>query len=309
VTSTLLDQLLLVAVLLLGAGFAFYYILRRRLHARLASLREAVGESPAYADDRAHNLLALARSEAATLKRGGADVHVAEGAIADAERALRRGEYDDAHHSARRAHELLLAQRASGSPLLLVPAPSRSMPNSPPGSDPASRPNSPTPAPGAAVSGDGSAAPPRLAKNRAESRFQISLLQEEIERSSKEVGGASGVADARTGSADAQAAYDRADYTEALRLALRARRALGTHIESLPAPLTRIPPSPTPSPSASASTPSGTEPCATCGRPLKSTDRFCRSCGTAKAPTACASCGTALEVGDRFCAGCGASVT
>jgi hypothetical protein len=308
VTSLLIDELILVALLLLGVGFGLYYILHRRLKARLAQLREAVGESPKHADDRAHNLLVLARSEAATLKRNGADVHIAESAIADAESALLHGEYEDANRAARRAHELLLAQRASGSPLLLAPAVSRSMPNSAPKPDPTTRPNG-TPAPtGTVAISPEPGSPPRLAKNRAESRFQINLLLEEIERAGNAPGGSPGVAEARTGATVAQAAYDRTDYTEALRLALRARRALGTQIESLPAPLTRIPPTPAIPASAAASTPSGTEPCSSCGRPLKTTDRFCRSCGTAKAPTACAACGTPLEAGDRFCAGCGAPV-
>ncbi|HXQ93978.1 MAG TPA: hypothetical protein VN864_02260, partial [Thermoplasmata archaeon] len=223
-SSLLFGQLILVAVLLLGVGFGLYYILSRRLKARLAQIRESIGESPNFADDRAHNLVVLARSEAAALKRVGADVHVAETALDDAEGALKRGEYDDATRSARRAHELLLAQKAAGSPLLLAPAPSRSMPKSSPASDPTPRTNrSPDPvAPGDGTGEAGS--PPRLAKNRAESRFQIGLLNEEIGSSAPESRGSPGIAEAKNGSAEAQAAYDRADYTEALRLALRARR-------------------------------------------------------------------------------------
>jgi len=310
VTSSLLfGQLILVAVLLLGVGFGLYYILSRRLKARLAQIRESIGESPNFADDRAHNLVVLARSEAAALKRGGADVHVAETALDDAEGALKRGEYDDATRSARRAHELLLAQKAAGSPLLLAPAPSRSMPKSSHAADPAPRTNrSPDPIAAGESAGD-TGSPPRLAKNRAESRFQIGLLNEEIGSAGRGAGESPGIAEAKTGAAEAQAAYDRTDYTEALRLALRARRALGTRIESLPAPLTRIPPSPSGPGATASSTPSGTEPCGTCGRPLKTADRFCRSCGTAKAPTACGACGTALDPGDRFCAGCGAPVS
>ncbi len=311
-TVPLLFELVLAALVVIGVAGGLLYILKRRLSAKIAALRHSVGEaSPEHADDQSYNLLELARAEAATLKRTGADVHVAEAAIADGDRALRRRDFDDATRSARRAHELLVAQRSEGSPLLLASASpaSRSMPTSAPGPGAAPRPNSLPDSPVAPVlgtaSGDG-APVPRLAKNRAESRFQMSLLAEEIGTASNDPEGATRVPDARKGAADAQTAYDRADYTESLRLALRARRALGTRIETLPPPLTRIPPTPTPVNPASTGGPAGTEPCSTCGRPLKPTDKFCRSCGTAKAPTACAACGTPLDAGDRFCAGCGA---
>jgi hypothetical protein len=310
VTIPLVDELVLVALFVIGAAAGLLYILNRRLKSRIASLRESLGDgSPEYADDRSFNLLAIARAEAATLRRNGVDVHVAEAAIADGERALRRRDYEDATRSARRAHELLVAQRIEGSTAAPAasPPPSRSMPTSPPGQGPAPTPNSLPDSPVAPVpaAAAGEPAPaPRLAKNRAESRFQMSLLKEEIDAAAKEGPEGSAVTEARKGALDAQSAYDRADYTESLRLALRARRSLGARIETLPPPLTRIPPTPAPVPSAAG--PSGTEPCGTCGRPLKASDKFCRSCGTAKVPTACAACGTPLEPGDRFCAGCGA---
>ncbi|MCI4326474.1 MAG: zinc ribbon domain-containing protein [Thermoplasmata archaeon] len=307
----LLDELVLFALVIIVFAGGLLYILNRRLKARIAKLREAVGDGTVHVDDRSYNLLALARSELAALRRDGVDVHVAAAAIADAERAMARRDFDDAARSARRAHELLVAQRAGMAPSPPPSTPSRSMPTSSPSRTPDPRPNAPADAPLAPVPTDaaGEAPPaPRLAKNRAESRFQMSLLGEEVTAAARDHPDATGLAEARKGAANAQAAYDRTEYTESLRLALRARRALGTRIEALPAPLTRIPPTLASVPPGTASGPAGTEPCVSCGRPLQASDKFCRSCGTAKAPTACAACGTPLEGGDRFCAGCGAPV-
>jgi hypothetical protein len=315
VSVPLLDELVLFALVIIVFAAGLLYIVSRRLKARIAKLREAVGDGSLHVDDRSYNLLALARSEAAALRRDGVDVHVAEAAIADAERSIARRDYADAARSARRAHELLVAQRRGTAPSpspTPTPTPaSRSMPTSSPSRAPDPWPNAPAdpllgPAPVDAAGGTPPA--PRLAKNRAESRFQMSLLAEEVAAASHDRADAPGLPEARKGAADAQAAYDRADYTESLRLALRARRALGTRIEALPPPLTRIPPNPAPGSPGAAPGPAGTEPCVSCGRPLKAADKFCRSCGTAKTPTACAACGTPLDAGDRFCAGCGAPV-
>ncbi|MFI5415127.1 MAG: zinc ribbon domain-containing protein, partial [Candidatus Lutacidiplasmatales archaeon] len=149
---------------------------------------------------------------------------------------------------------------------------------------------------------------PRLAKNRAESRFQIGLLNEELAEAAQTRPADSAVPDAQKASAEAQSAYDRAEYTDAMRLALRGRRKLGTRIESLPPPNTRIPPTPPAMVPVALDGPAGTAPCIQCGRPLKAADRFCRSCGTPKAPTACPSCGTSIELGDRFCPACGVTI-
>lgn len=154
----------------------------------------------------------------------------------------------------------------------------------------------------------GEAVVPRLAKNRAESHFQLSLLNEEIAAASESRPNDAALPDARSASTEAQSAYDRGDYTDAMRLALRGRRKLGTRIETLPPPTTRIPPTPPAMVPQAVTGPSGTAPCLRCGRPLKPADRFCRGCGTPKAPTACPACGTAVDEGDRFCPACGTTV-
>ncbi|MCI4356716.1 MAG: zinc ribbon domain-containing protein [Thermoplasmata archaeon] len=305
----LIAELLVAAIGVIALAAGLLWILRRRLNARIAALRSQLGDSPEFTDDRSYNLLRIARSEADVLARQGVDVQAAREILAEADAALRRRDFDGALSAARRAHDLLVRLREGPSIPNRMPPASRSMTSTPPQRDPASTPNapfvdaSPGPAPSA---GDAPVTPaPRLAKNRAESHFQIRLLGEEIARGAPEGAPTGALAEAQRGAADAQHAYDAGEYTEALKLALRTRRRLGAPIESLPAPTTRIPPTPAP---VAPSGPSGTEPCATCGRPLKLSDRFCRACGATRSPTTCPKCSTPLEPGDRYCAGCGAAV-
>jgi len=309
VNSNLIVELLVAAVVVIAIAGGLLLILRRRLNARLAALRTKLGDPPEFKDDRSYNLLRIARSEAEVLARQGVDVQPAEEILAEADAALRRRDFDGALSDARRAHELLVGLRDRPSIPSRASPPSRSMTTSPAKRDPAPTPNAPfvdaAPGPASAAGGDPDAPAPRLAKNRAESHFQIRLLREEIARGAPEASPAGAVEEAQSGADAAQQAYDAGEYTDALRLALRSRRKLGAPIESLPAPTTRIPPTPAALP---ASSPMGTEPCPTCGRPLKSSDRFCRGCGTARSPTACPNCSTPLEPGDKFCAGCGAAV-
>ena len=307
--SNLIAELLVAAVGVIALAAALLWILRRRLNARIAALRAQVGDSPEFTDDRSYNLLRIARSEAEVLARQGVDVQAAQEILAEADASLRRRDFDAALSAARRAHELLVRLRERPSVPNRAASTSRSMTSSPDRRDPAATPNAPfaDASPGPTASGGGDPAPPapRLAKNRAESHFQIRLLREEIARGAPEASPAGAVAEAQRGADEAQRDYDAGEYTEALKVALRSRRKLGAPIESLPAPTTRIAPTPAAVP---ATSPSGTAPCATCGRPLKSSDRFCRACGASRSPTTCPSCSTPLEPGDQYCAGCGASV-
>jgi RNA polymerase subunit RPABC4/transcription elongation factor Spt4 len=305
-------ELIAVAVVLIAFVGGLFYIANRRLKARLAELRGESAGSAEFTDDRSYNLIRLARAEAETLKRQGVDVHVAEAALADADAAMRQRNYDMAVLDARRAHEILVGLRDGPKPRPgtgASPPSSTSRSMTPPTPPPASptRPNQSPAIPDELPAADAPPAP-RLAKNRAESHFQIKLLNEELAAAGTSRPNDPSLAEGTTASQDAQIAYDRGDYTEAMRLALRGRRKLGTRIEALPPPNTRIPPTPPALAPVALGGPAGMAPCVQCGRPLKASDRFCRACGTPKAPSACPSCGTAIEEGDRFCPACGATV-
>jgi RNA polymerase subunit RPABC4/transcription elongation factor Spt4 len=312
-TSQSVYQLIVVALVVVVLGAGLLFVVRRRFKARIAALRGQTDGPAEFADDRSYNLLRIARAEADTLKRQGVDVRVAEAALADAEASMRHRDYDIAVLNARRAHDLLvgLRQHPPTAPPVVSPArSSHSMTPPVPNRAPSDLPNDRTPLDADVPDGaPGPEAPvPRLAKNRAESHFQIGLLDEELSVAGGTRPDDDAVREAQASRSDAQAAYDRGDYTEAMRLALRGRRKLGARIETLPPPNTRIPPTPPPVAPSQLGGPSGTVPCVQCGRPLKSADRFCRACGTPKAPTACPSCGTAVDEGDRFCPACGATM-
>jgi RNA polymerase subunit RPABC4/transcription elongation factor Spt4 len=305
-------ELIAVALILIVAVGGLFLLARRKLKARIAELREQTDGPVEFSDDRSYNLLRIARAEAETLKRQGVDVKVPEARLEDAEAAMRRRNYDLAAADARRAHELLVGLRAHPVPLpgtgmVAASSPSRSMTPPTPARTPLDPTNEPSEPP-EGVSVPDAPPVPRLAKNRAESRFQISLLNEELATAGTSRPNDAAVAEGKVASAEAQSAYDRTEYTEALRLALRGRRKLGARIESLPPPNTRIPPTPPALAPVALGAPAGMAPCVQCGRPLKASDRFCRGCGTPRAPTACPSCGTAVDEGDRFCPACGATV-
>jgi Double zinc ribbon len=151
--------------------------------------------------------------------------------------------------------------------------------------------------------------PNRPPKNKMESHFQLSLVQDELDRARQTKSGSAQFKEADQLRNDGQAAYDRQDYTEALRLALKSRRTLGTRIEALPL----SPASTVGDPGAPRTTGGVAEPptfgrkCARCGRIAAATDEFCRGCGAPITPALCSSCGAPLLAGDRFCGKCGAT--
>ncbi len=113
----------------------------------------------------------------------------------------------------------------------------------------------------------------------------------------------------------AQSAFDKGDYTEAFRLALRGRRTLGGTVESLPAVPGATGTAARASTNGNATTPdavqtaesvAGSERCPDCGYPALSGDVFCRGCGRPRAPLTCPSCGAPRVGGEAFCGRCGA---
>jgi hypothetical protein len=308
VETNLIAQLLTVAVVVLAGFAALAYLLVRRMKRRVAALRSELSGSPEFADDRTYNLVRIARSEAGILRQRGVDVQAATDLLDEAEAAMRKHDSGTGIDAARRAHEMLVRLRDRANVYPVAAPPIRSMSSSPTTRDPPNAPNSPSRPPSGTSTDDGSAPAPRLAKNHAESHFQLRLLTEELGREGTGRAGDPALAEAREGAKDAQAAYDRGDYTEALRLALRGRRKLGASIETVAPPTHRIAPTPPAVVPAAESSAAGTIPCASCGRPLKGSDKFCRACGTSRTPTACPLCATPFEAGDQFCPGCGAAV-
>lgn len=296
-----------------------------RLRRRRKQLAAELSDAPEIKEDRAHNQIRLASSEADILERAGVDVTRPRDLLAQARTRLDRRDVEEAISLARSAHEaLILAKRGSSSVppssegratfghRLAAPTPRPGPgPDSPPapllafptlGSTGVEEPVSELPPAGSGV---------RLPKNRVESHFQLTLLVEEIEKSRTANPLEPTVAEAEGLRGQAQQAYGAGDYTDALRLALKGRRKLGTRIEALPP--SAGPTAPIPPEEATARTgPKAAEAqvnCPRCGRPNRPSDRFCRACGAPRQLSKCPRCGTPAAESDQFCGGCGSPLS
>jgi tetratricopeptide (TPR) repeat protein len=148
----------------------------------------------------------------------------------------------------------------------------------------------------------------KLPKNYLESKFIICSVRDILEQSGAEQRNA----DAEESLRQADEAFQKEDYTEALKLALRAKRALDGGAEAIgpienkpvttDAQVERLPPQPR-----SLKEPS--KNCVRCGASLTEEDVYCRKCGLKvdRSPK-CAACGEKLAEDDIFCRKCGNQV-
>jgi Double zinc ribbon len=300
--STLL--LFVVATVLVVVVVATFVYLARRLKRRRDQILTELAGKPQLVQDRAFNRLAMARREVELLERTGADTTRAHELIAQAQGAFDMHQYPRAYELAQSAHESLVVVRRRGSDAWAPTSPLASpLSRSPPGAGTGAGASSPSP-PAAT-----------LPRNRAESQFQLRLLDQEVRVAQSDRPREGATLEASNLQKQAQGAFDRGDFTDAFRLALRARRGLGGKVEALPplpGAVTAGAGLPTPAsldPAAVAEGVAGGERCPNCGYPSRSEDTFCRGCGTPRTPTTCPSCGAHRGRSDTFCGRCGARFT
>ncbi len=162
-------------------------------------------------------------------------------------------------------------------------------------------------------------------KDYMESRFMLTALKNDLAAMPAERQSSPEVKEAGNWAQKGQACFDRKDYTESLRFAMRGRRLLGgagiatisvgagTVVDSPPSeasPTSLRSSAPPPSAVVPGEAPSPTARvklvCERCGRNNAPSDRFCRSCGAPVSPPKCPRCQKPVEPDDRFCHGCGA---
>jgi len=346
---------LLVGAVLLGVSAILFLIwFERYMRSRLAR-RQQRTEHSEEAEDAAYNRVDSAGIFADRMAREGYDVRTIQEILASARMDLVAGKYQEAHAKARKAQEELLRIRETG--IKVSPAASNPSPDSkdPPGvsqdppvarelAAPVGKPDfpgtPPTPSQLPEYSedneimdegGDEASNPPSrktIPKNMLEARFQLRRLGEDLQRF--EAQGQSQkpeFREAQRWQAQAQAAFDRKEYTEALRLGLRGRRRLvPEEVETIALTPGTVVESPPTEPVLTAQRSSGPplepevevdpyrgpqnarSPCPRCGRENRPMDRFCRGCGVSLAPMRCPRCKAELEPNDRFCASCGSPV-
>ena len=293
---------LAIAVVFAVVVVALLLLMIRRLRQRRAQLLHELRDRPELVQDRAFNRIAMARKEADLLARQGGDVGRARETIAEAQAAFDNKNFEKAYQSAQVAHETLV--NASGTRRLPGATTGTLFPSATPESPPPTSDPSPAPTPVA------------IPRNRAESQFQLRILGQEIEAAQGKRPRARQTVEAAELRTRAQAAYDRAEFTEAFRLALKGRRALGGSVEGLPPTaathadgpaLTSAGAGPGPAdPARTAEAVSGGQRCPECGYPALPGDAFCRGCGTPRTPSVCGQCGAPRTVSDTFCGRCGA---
>jgi hypothetical protein len=292
--STELLGLLAALLILVAVGVLLFLVVRARIARRKRALSDDIASSEARIEERAFNQLKIDESEIAVLQREGIDVTRARGQLAEAQRAFDRRDFFSAYQSARLCHDRLVAQRRT--------------PTSP---DPGAF-TLADPLEGPALGADGApagavpAAPPPP-RNRMESRFQLSLLTEELADAGRSRPSDPALPSAQRLAADARAQADRGEYTDALGTALKARRLLGGRVESIKPSLAAAAAAEPTGPARAA--PPGPDPgsCSRCGRAMRPTDGFCRGCGAPRGAGRCGRCGTPMEPNDQFCPACGAA--
>lgn len=297
------DVPLVVALVLLAVilGVVGYYVIMR-LRRRRQALSIELENSRELVEDRAFNQIQLTTAAANNLGARGVDVTKIRGLIDEAERASQRGDHDTALALARSAQESLARVQQSGATRLPVAPRTPPSVGAPAFSTMVALPPQGTNADDPLPEETTSPPAPRLPRNKVESHFQITLLTEEIGRTGGAPTAGTAASEASALRDQAQAASDRGDFTEALRLAVKGRRRIGGRLETLPAT------------AATAAADHAEERddvlvCGGCGEKLRPSDRFCRYCGTLRGPARCPSCGAPADEDGKFCAKCGASLS
>lgn len=144
----------------------------------------------------------------------------------------------------------------------------------------------------------------KLPQNYLESKFMIETARMCIDAASQQ---GVDIIEAERTLAVARECYDRTEYTEALKHALRAKKTAEgqkapPRAEAKPPEVKREEPEEPMRPPAEAA-------CGSCGRPVDESDNFCRKCGAEiiRVPK-CPSCGLEVDENDAFCRRCGAKL-
>ncbi len=263
--------ILIVAVLIVAA--VAYLQLRY-----IRSKKEVKLEGVMDADD-AYNAVVTTRAVATSLRAAGRDTTDADVLIYQAENAYERREFANSIDLASRAKTAL--RNCKEKDLLSCPAP-------PPGADKGGDESKEVPA----------HAVTKLPANYLESKFVIDTVRSGLPEATPEVR-----EEAQRSLDLAQASFDSENYVEALKQAMKAKRALGGGEKAEKArPVAVIKETPKPPVAARSGS------CRSCGVDLGPADEFCHACGAGQGTRACPSCSQEASSDDVFCRKCGTKI-
>ncbi len=257
------------------------WIRNRRMKKRLASGGSA-GRGKASLRDEAHNALITGRAIARTLERSGGSMPGTWSQLEEAQLAYDRGNYRVCVDLVDRAKESMKAERLSREKK----------------GDLAKLESSATPRGEEEVLTKEYIAK-ELPENFIQAKFSLNVAGEQMEECRNK---AMDTEAAALVLQDAEQAFERKDYTTALKLAVRCKNLLGDATGSLEtiAPEEEV---------IEITEEQLKFRCEGCGELLIEGDGFCRKCG-AKVPKAleCEKCGKVADMDDKFCRGCGSEL-
>lgn len=298
------DKMILIAVLAIVMIFVLYFEARvmrgKTKDARKASMKK----------DEAYNSILTTRSVMNVVERQGRDVSAVKEHLSNAKDAMTRGEYESCMRLCDKAKEELT--RAKCAPA----ARSRQPQNEEESQDHLEKfaesilaASKATPS----TRGDeykGTKLSDDKGGNYMSAKFEMNTARSEISRAAAE---GRDVFKAERLAQEADSVFASGDYTRALSLALKARKAAGTgaQTEAIPLRATRDENIPEPPPDVEdveeMETASGR--CHRCGAPMHSDDTFCPKCGAkAVKERRCPGCGVEPREGDSFCRKCGSRI-
>ena len=292
------EKLILIAVLAIVMIFVLYFEFRvmrgRARTSRNVSIRR----------DEAFNAVLTCRSVMNVLERQGSNVTEARSMVDRAKRHMDRGEYETAIDLCDRAREELTRSRSGGPPRKQLAPREEGRELEFVAEEIVSERG---PRVRADESYQGTKLEPQSGPNYLVAKFEIGTASDEISRATQEGMDTSSAADLLK---SAQAEFDSGNYTKALSLAVKAKKAASPRATEETIPLRKVPKSMAPDMEMDYEAQDVVDVCSSCGSSLDSDDDFCGSCGAKRAKArVCNVCGREAAGGDKFCRKCGARVS
>lgn len=291
------EKLVLLAILAALMIFVLYFEFRvmrgRAKSSRKIELRK----------DEAHNAILTCRSVMNVLERQGSDVSEARTLVNKARTHMDRGEHEIAIELCERAREELTNARSSARP---AEAPRRTRVQKDAVESVAEDIISSPRAVPAEDTYQGAKLEIQGGPNYLVAKFELNTAKEELAKAKDD---GREVSEASRMLKKAQAEFDSGNYSKALSMAVKAKKAASPQACEETIPLRKVQKSEPPSAEVEGEAGDVVDVCSSCGSDLDSEDSFCGSCGTKRMKERiCPSCGRVASENDRFCRKCGTKV-
>jgi hypothetical protein len=268
--------LIVLVILAVLTYFEMKFVKRKRLERVQAKARL----------DDIYNQIVTARAVSSAIKGQGRNTKEADLALLEADSAYTRGNYTEAAAAAERAKELLRRAKDAPDPSMQFEALARQSTKEKPPEE-CELPFQET---------------KKLPKNYMESKFMICSVRDQVESAA---GSGADVSQARESLKQADEAFAREDYTEALKNALKAKKVIDggeapkaqASVKEL-ASIEKVPSAVVVKPNVSK--------CEKCSTELDPDDMFCPKCGArVERDIRCPRCANKVRVDDAYCRKCG----